>query len=67
MEKVKLEYATVTVYQVGNSEVEMLSVDNVRMDYIELTDNYLKFRDLDELWYVIPMDTLLYYTFKITE
>lgn len=67
MEKVKLEYATVTVYQVGNSEVEMLSVDNVRIDYIELTDNYLKFRDLDELWYVIPMDTLLYYTFKITE
>ena len=62
----KIEYATITVYQVGSSEVEILSVDDVRTDYIELTDDYLKFRDLDELWYVIPMDTLLYYTFKIT-
>jgi hypothetical protein len=58
-------YATLAVYLIGSSDTKIISVDNVRLDYVELTDTYLKFRDLDDVWYVIPMDSLLYYTFKI--
>lgn len=61
----KIEYATLTVYLIGSNDTELISVDDVRLDYVELTDTYLKFRDLHDIWYVVPMDSLLYYTFKV--
>ena len=59
-----ITWVNLTVYMT-DSENRILSVDNVRLDCLELTDQYLKFRDLDDVWYTIPMDTLLYYTYKI--
>ena len=60
----KIIYADITIWFTDNNVVS-LDVKNVRLDYLELTTECLKFRDLDDVWHVIPMDSLLYYTYKI--
>ena len=62
MSNLKIEWADITVHTTDSNIIE---IENIRFDLLELTDTYLKFRDLDDVWYVIPMDTLLYYTYKI--
>lgn len=60
----KIEYATLTIYLSNGSEIV---VTNVRFDTMELTNANLTFKDLDQVWYVIPVDSLMYYTFVITD
>lgn len=60
----KIEYARIMIYLTNGSTVE---VKDVRFDTMELTDTSLTFRDLDQTWYVIPVDSLMYYTFVMTD
>lgn len=60
----KIEYATLTIYLSNGKTVE---VKNVRFDTMELTDTNLTFKDLNQTWYVIPVNSLLYYTFVMTD
>lgn len=60
----KIEYAILMIYLSNGKTME---VKNVRFDTMELTDTMLTFKDLDQTWYVIPVDSLMYYTFVITD
>ena len=60
----KIEYAILMIYLSNGKTME---VKNVRFDTMELTDTMLTFKDLDQTWYVIPVDSLMYYTFIITD
>ena len=60
----KIEYATLTIYLSNRSD---MTVRNVRFDTIELTNISLTFKDLDQVWYAIPIDSLMYYTFVMTD
>jgi hypothetical protein len=60
----KIEYAILMIYLTNGKTVEVV---NVRFDTMELTDTSLTFKDLDQTWYVIPVDSLMYYTFVMTD